>query len=171
MSNRNQNPFENHIESNEFNINPLIDAGTNIPHHVLHPKFEEWLDEMPSSMTQGKWDDQLDSMQKRLRHSIAVEMIERGMFDEFSDQLEMIDDETLVVMMHYPITLALLSQDHFRRNGYPHDWESLEKADSDGDTIPSDASVFGIWRHWAGLIAHCFRTWLGRLSHAIIPRK
>lgn len=163
MTKRNHKPFENHIESSDFDINPLIDAGTNIPHHVLHPRLEEWLDNMPHPMTQGKWDDQLDNMQKRLRHSLAIEIVQRGMLDEFADQLEGIDDETLTVMMHYPITLALLSQDYFRNNGYPQDWESLDTSHRESDHQTQDLSVFSIWRRWANLAVQRMVVWMTRL--------
>lgn len=171
MSKRNQKPFEDHIESNDFDINPLIDAGTNIPHHVLHPRLEEWLDNMPQPIAQGKWDDELDNMQKRLRHSLAIELVQRGMLDEFAEQLDGIDDETLIVMMHYPITLALLSQDYFRRNGYPHDWELLDIADHDEDTLSEDMSVIAIWKHWAQLAVRRTREWLVQRFLNITHRK
>ena len=123
MSKHNHKPFEQHIESNAFNINPLVDAGTNVTHQVLHPRLEEWLDSLPHPLTIGQWDSELDDMQKRLRHSLAVEIIERGMLDEFAEQLEHIDQETLLLLMQYPLTLAMLSQDYFRQNGYPYGWE------------------------------------------------
>jgi len=172
MPKRNHKPFENHIESNEFNINPLIDAGTNIPHHVLHPRLEEWLETMPQSMTKGQWDDQLDNMQKRLRHSLAIEMVQRGMLDEFAEQLEDIDDETLTLMMHYPITIALLSQDYFRQNGYPHDWESPDTTAVETNSRQmNDLSVFAIWRRWAKLGFQRVVSWVrDKLDNLPIPK-
>lgn len=120
----NRKPFEDHIESNDFDLNPLIGAGTNVPHHVLHPRLETWLNTLPHPLITGRWDDQLDDMQKRLRHSLVMEIVERGMLDEFSEQLEGIDEETIKVLLHYPITLTMLSQDYFRQNGYPYGWET-----------------------------------------------
>lgn len=124
MSKSNHKPFEQHIESSEFNLNPLVDDGTHVPHHVLHPRLEEWLDTIPHPSSHGQWDHDLDDMQKRLRHSLALEVLERGLLDEFSEQLENIDDETLILMMQYPITITMLSQDYFRQNGYPYGWET-----------------------------------------------
>jgi len=169
MSKRN-NPFESHIESNEFDINPLIDAGTNIPHHVLHPRLEEWLESMPHPMTREQWDDQLDNMQKRLRHSLATEIVQRGMLDEFSQQLDNIDDETLILLMHYPITVALLSQDYFRRNGYPHNWETLESNDTDTPDN-TDLSVLQIWQKWGGVVIQRIKTWVGQLLKRLVIRQ
>lgn len=124
----NNKPFEKHIESNEFNINPLVDAGTHVPQHVLQPRLEEWLESLSFPMTNGQWDNDLDDLQKRLRHCLATEIVERGILDEFAEQLQDIDQETLILLMQYPITLAMLSQDHFRQNGYPLGWETPDSS-------------------------------------------
>lgn len=118
------NPFEQHIESNDFNINPLVDDGTHVPHHVLQPRLEEWFENLPPPLSNGQWDDDLDDMQKRLRHNLANEIIDRGLLGEFAEQLEHIDLETLTLLLQYPITLTMLSQDYFRQNGYPYGWEN-----------------------------------------------
>lgn len=123
------NPFEQHIESNEFNINPLVDDGTHVPHHVLQPHLDEWFAKLPPPMSNGRWDDDLDDMQKRLRHNLAREIIDRGLLGEFAEQLEHIDIETLTLLLQYPITMAMLSQDYFRQNGYPYGWEHPDNPD------------------------------------------
>lgn len=124
MSKRNRNPFEDHIESEAFDLNPLLGEGTEVPHHVLQPRLEAWLDAMPQPLVIGSWDDKLDDMQKQLRACLVAEMLERGMLDEFSEQLAHIDSETIKLLLHYPLTLAMLSQDYFRQNGYPINWET-----------------------------------------------
>lgn len=129
------NPFEKHIESNEFNINPLVDDGTHVPHHVLQPRLDEWFANLPPPMSNGQWDDDLDDMQKRLRHNLAREIIDRGLLGEFAQQLEHIDIETLTLLLQYPITLTMLSQDYFRQDGYPYGWEHPDHTeDKSSDT-------------------------------------
>ena len=136
MSKHNHKPFEQHIESNEFNVNPLVDEGTNVSHQVLHPRLEAWMDTLPHPIHNGRWDDELDDMQRRLRYSLAYEILRRGMLDEFATQLEGVDDDTLLLMIQYPITLTMLSQDYFRQNGYPYGWEVPDKTLEDKSTKP-----------------------------------
>lgn len=158
MTKRNRNPFEDHIESEAFDLNPLLGEGTDVPYRVLQPRLEAWLDAMPQPLITGSWDDKLDDMQKQLRACLVAEMIERGMLEEFSEQLSHIDQETIKVLLHYPLTLAMLSQDYFRQNGYPVNWE---KPDPPLEPIKStpDAAQPGRFGRMIARIMRRIRNW------------
>lgn len=102
-----QNPFEDHINSEAFDIERLDKA---LPQLDMASDIERFFDELPYPLNHELWDTELDERQKVICAHLATELVDRVLRVYHEDLLEDLNDEQLIYILTAPITIAMLAQ-------------------------------------------------------------
>ncbi|MCU0513725.1 MAG: hypothetical protein MUE40_14290 [Anaerolineae bacterium] len=102
-----RNPFEDHIESDAFDISELGIAGDPAQ---LQEQLNTLLNSLPQPLDYRLWDEELDDLQKQLSIHLAGAVIERYLRVHHQEELSELSDDELLMMMNVPLTLAMIVQ-------------------------------------------------------------
>lgn len=102
-----QNPFEDHINSDAFDIERLDKV---LPQLNMDSEIERFFDELPYPLNHELWDTELDERQKVICAHLATELVDRVLRAYHEDLLEDLNDEQLIYILTAPITIAMLAQ-------------------------------------------------------------
>ena len=133
---KSQRPFEAHIESRDFDIDPLSPDDAEVTCDALHPRLEELLDSLPQPLDEGNfvWDNLIDDMQDQLRACLSIEIIDRVIRPNFDEWFEDVSDDELSFFLTFPVTLAMIALEYFRKNGYPEGWDKPTDGSQDSES-------------------------------------
>lgn len=112
------NPFENHINSEAFDVSKLDHA---IPRSEMDREMERFFNELPLPLNHELWDTELDDRQKIICAHLATELIDRVLRVHHEDIVEDLSDDQLISLLTVPITLALIAEQrlHSPRSSTP----------------------------------------------------
>jgi hypothetical protein len=102
-----QNPFEDHINSDAFDVERLDKA---FPQTEMDLEIERFFDELPYPLNHELWDTELDEQQKVICAHLATELIDRVLRVNHQETLEHLNDAELLELLTAPITIAMLAQ-------------------------------------------------------------
>jgi len=105
-----RNPFEDHIESDAFDISHLDDE----LHLQLLPELQALLAGLPEELDHRICEDELDKRQQALCAQLTIEMVERVMRSQYAEELAHIDEDTLVQLLTVPIATAIIAENRLR---------------------------------------------------------
>lgn len=105
--NKRRNPFEDHIESEQFDVSGL-DATIDLSELGL--RVQDFLDHLPHPYDTELWDGELNDQQKQLCAHLVNALIDRYVRTECEDELGHLEDDELIVLLTTPVAMALLAQ-------------------------------------------------------------
>lgn len=103
-----RNPFEEHIESEHFDVSKLEPGQT---HTDLDPALQALLDSLPQPLDYRIWDEELSEQQKVLCAHLAQEIIERVIRPNYMNDMIDMEDNDLLLMLTVPVALAMITQE------------------------------------------------------------
>lgn len=106
--NKHRNPFEDHINSESFDVSNLVDA-VREPSE-LELEIEAFFDSLPDKLDLTLWDNDLDTRQKIISAHVTTILAEKILREDHADTLEGITDAELIHLLTVPITLAMLAE-------------------------------------------------------------
>jgi len=102
-----QNPFEDHINSEAFDIERLDKV---FPQTDMDLDIERFFNELPYPLNHELWDTELDERQKLICAHLVTELVDRVLRVYHEDLLEDFNDAQLLDILTAPVTIALLAQ-------------------------------------------------------------
>lgn len=109
-----RNPFEDHIESDAFDVSQLSVPGDPAR---LQEQLNTLLNSLPQPLDYRLWDEELDDTQKQLCIHLATAVIERYIRPSHADELGEINDDDLLMILNVPLAMAMIVQ---QRLHVPH---------------------------------------------------
>lgn len=126
---KHRNPFEDHINSETFDVSQL----ENVPSlSQMAVEMQAFFDSLPRPFNYELWDTELDNRQKMICAYLASEIVEQVLREQYSEELQDLSDEQLTDMLMVPLTLAMLAEEHLHEKPQP---PSAEKQDSHVPTL------------------------------------
>lgn len=104
---KHRNPFEDHINSESFDISNL---GSAQERSAIEKEIAGFFDSLPGEMNHELWDNELDDRQKTISAHLITTLAERILREQHGDLVEELSDAQLISMMTVPVTLAMLAQ-------------------------------------------------------------
>lgn len=99
---------------------------------MIHPLLTEWLNSLEEPSETNLWENRLDPLQLQLRACLAEEIVMRVIRSHGSfPAIQHLDDNHLVLLMVFPITLAMMALEMYRDNGYPQGFHLEDRNDGD----------------------------------------
>jgi hypothetical protein len=105
--NEQRNPFEDHIESDVFDVSQL---GTSFDPTRLDEQIQTLLNTLPQPLDYRLWDEELDDIQKQLCAHLTSAVIERFVRPTYQEELGDLSDDDLLMILTVPLALAMLAQ-------------------------------------------------------------
>jgi hypothetical protein len=102
-----RNPFEDHIESDAFDVSQLSIPGDPAR---LQEQLNTLLNSLPQPLDYRLWDEELDDTQKQLCIHLATAVIERYIRPGHADELGDISDDDLLMILNVPLAMAMIVQ-------------------------------------------------------------
>lgn len=102
-----KNPFEDHINSDAFDVDKLDKA---FPRTEMEAEIERFFDELPYPLNHELWDTELDDRQKVICAHLVTEVIDRVLRVHHEELLEDLSDAQLLELLTAPITIAMLAE-------------------------------------------------------------
>lgn len=110
MSEKKQrSPFEEHIESDRFDLSHLGQLQDAIP---PHPLVQRVLDALPAALDHRVYDGKLDARQQAICDQLAYLLVQRSLRQEYAEDLQELTDDELFVLLRTPLAVAMLAQAH-----------------------------------------------------------
>lgn len=110
-----RNLFEEHIESEDFDVGDLGTIGS----LNLSPQLTELLTSLPQPLDYRIWDEYLDERQKLLCAQLTIEIIDRVLRDQFPQEVMHLSDDELIYMLTVPVALSVLVESQFSKKPKP----------------------------------------------------
>ena len=104
--NNHRNPFEEHINSESFDLSRL---GSIKKRSKMDAEMTAFFEGLPEKLT-DIWDEELDTRQKEITAYISTELAERIMREQYPELLNDLSDAELSYFMTTPVTLAILAE-------------------------------------------------------------
>jgi hypothetical protein len=105
---KHRNPFEEHINSETFDVSNLENAPQA---HPMDLEMQAFFDSLPGPLNYELWDTELDDRQRMLSMYLTTEIVERVLRVHYADELEEFSDEQLIDILMVPVTLAMLAEE------------------------------------------------------------
>lgn len=109
-----QNPFENFIGSDSFDLSQLDQPLLARPDEFAI-EIQDFLDNLPQPLNYELWDNALDERQKLICAYLTTELVDRVMRVHHPDEVHRLSDEELIQILTVPITIAMLAEDRLHR--------------------------------------------------------
>ena len=120
---KHRNPFEEHINSETFDVSNLENAPQVNP---MDLEMQAFFDSLPRPLNYELWDTELDERQRMLSAYLTTEIVERVLREQYADELEEFSDEQLIDILMVPVTLAMLAEEHLHEKPQPPKSEEAE---------------------------------------------
>lgn len=105
------NPFEQHIESESFDVSGL---GRELSRaNALEQEVQDFLERLPQPLDYELWDSELDERQKLLCVHLTNELVERVIRTQHNEHVDHLTDDELIHMLMVPMTVAMLAEREF----------------------------------------------------------
>jgi hypothetical protein len=126
MSEKKQrNPFEEHINSETFDVSRLDNVP---PPNEMDLEIQAFFDSLPKPLNHELWDTELDDRQKTICAYLTTEMVEHVMRVYYAEELQDLSDDQLIYILTVPVTLAMLAEEHLHDKYKVTTAEKLETA-------------------------------------------
>jgi hypothetical protein len=114
-----RSPFEEHIESELFDVSELERVrAPSLP----HPLVKLALDTLPPSIDHRVYDQLLSVRQRELCDHLAHQLVQQLLRGEYSEELQALNDDELLYIMKISLATAMVSQ------GYLVDAQQTDQA-------------------------------------------
>jgi hypothetical protein len=140
MAQNEHDPFEDHINSESFDVSHLDNA---VPPSEMDLEMQAFFDNLPTALNHELWDTELDERQKIISAHLTSELVERVMRENHPELLQDINDAELIALLSVPITIAMIAEQrlHQSRQEAPEFISSQAKSDFLAPSIlPSPAA-------------------------------
>src|SRR5688572_1038445 len=107
--NQHRNPFEDHINSETFDVSRLDNVP---PPNEMDMEIQAFFDSLPKPLNHELWDTELDDRQKTICAYLTTEMVEHVMRVYYAEELQDLSDDQLIYILTVPVTLAMLAEEH-----------------------------------------------------------
>lgn len=104
---KHRNPFEDHINSESFDVSNLGSVHERSP---MEQEMDEFFDSLSSEAGHDLWDNELDDRQKEISAYLATELAERIMRQQHGELVDDFSDAELISLMTVPVTLAMIAE-------------------------------------------------------------
>jgi hypothetical protein len=108
-----QNPFEDHINSESFDVSHLDNP---VPPSEMDLEMQAFFDNLPTALNHELWDTELDERQKMISAHLTSELVERVMRENHPELLQDINDAELIALLSVPITIAMLAEQRLHQS-------------------------------------------------------
>jgi hypothetical protein len=109
---KHRNPFEDHINSESFDVSNLGSVQERSP---MDREMQEFFDSLPNELDHTLWDNELDERQKAISAYLTTELAERILRQEHGELLEDISNSQLIHIINVPVTLAMMAEQRLHR--------------------------------------------------------
>jgi hypothetical protein len=113
MSQNEQDPFEDHINSESFDVSHLDNP---VPPSEMDLEMQAFFDNLPTMLNHELWDTELDERQKIISAHLTSELVERVMRENHPELLQDMSDAELITLLSVPITIAMLAEQRLHQN-------------------------------------------------------
>jgi hypothetical protein len=162
-----RNLFEEHIESEDFDVSEL-GAFSSL---TLSPQLVELLASLPQPLDYRIWDEYLDERQKLLCAQLTIEIIDRVLREQFSQNVMHFSDDELVYMLTVPVALSILVESRLGEQADPPQREdTLEDAIKDLSQKSKETQPTVENPEWANALGQFVRD-MGSFLRKLIKRK
>ncbi len=110
---KHRNPFEEHINSESFDVSHL---GSLKQLSKLDGEMNAFFESLPDNLRDELWDKELDNRQKEITAYLATELAERIMREQYPEILSDLSDGELTYFMTVPVTLAMLAEQRLHQS-------------------------------------------------------
>lgn len=147
MSENPKDPFEKHINGENFDVSRLDNP---VPRSEMDVEMEAFFDNLPLPLNHEIWDTELDERQKALCAHLTTELVERVMRENFAELLQDLSDEQLIYILNVPVTLAMLLEQrlHQEKEEAPELISAQNPSNHpniSADLFPTKENSFGHW--------------------------
>jgi hypothetical protein len=105
---KHRNPFEDHINSETFDVSQL----ENVPSaSQMAVEMQVFFDDLPQPLNYELWDSELNDRQKMICAYLAIEIVEQVLRVQYAEELQDFSDVQLTDMLMVPVTLAMLAEE------------------------------------------------------------
>jgi hypothetical protein len=101
------NPFEDHIESDLFDVSELETVTDDSP---LNQQLQRLLNTLPQPLDYRVWEEELDDYQKQLCAYLTNAIIERVWRPNHAEELSDFSDDDLLLLLTVPLSLGMIAQ-------------------------------------------------------------
>lgn len=102
-----RNPFEEHIESDLFDVSELETVTDDSP---LNQQLQRLLNTLPQPLDYHVWDEELDDYQKQLCAYLTTAVIDRVWRPNHAEELSEFSDDDLMLLLTVPLALGMIVQ-------------------------------------------------------------
>lgn len=113
MSQNEHDPFDDHINSESFDVSELDNA---VPPSEMDLEMQAFFDNLPTALNHELWDTELDERQKLISAHLTSELVERVMRENHPELLQDINDAELIALLSVPITIAMLAEQRLHQS-------------------------------------------------------
>ncbi len=125
-----RNPFEDHINSESFDVSKL---GTVKERSALELEMEAFFKTLPDVLDHTLWDSVLDTRQKTISAYITTKLAGQILRETHSDLLADMEDSELIYLLTVPVTLAMIAEKRLH---------PIDKVPNTVDIAPPPASPY-----------------------------
>lgn len=159
-----RNPFEDHIESEQFDVSGL-DATLDLSDLGL--KVQDFLDHLAHPYDTEVWDEELNDQQKQLCAHLVNALIDRYVRTECEDELGHLEDEELIVLLTTPVAMALLAQQRILSSQIPAQPAAPEVPPA--PVTPAVTEMKSVSADWKVLVSQAIRS-IGQVWNNLMSR-
>ncbi|MDQ7036892.1 MAG: hypothetical protein Q9P01_19270 [Anaerolineae bacterium] len=105
---KHRNPFEDHINSETFDVSQLENVSSASQMAV---EMQAFFDNLPQPLNYELWDSELNDRQKMICAYLAIEIVEQALRVQYAEELQDFSDVQLTDMLMVPVTLAMLAEE------------------------------------------------------------
>jgi len=113
---KHRNPFEDHINSDSFDVSNLGE-GSRVAE--MGVEISDFLKRLPQPLTHELWDTELDEQQKAISAYLVTELAERIIRELHTDEVAQYSHHELIFLLTVPVTLAMLAEQQLHTPAKP----------------------------------------------------
>ncbi len=155
------NPFEDHIESDLFDVSELETVTDDSP---LNQQLLRLLNSLPQPLDYRVWDEELDDYQKQLCAYLTTAIIERVWRPNHAEELTDFSDDELMMLLTVPLSLGIIAQQRLHST-LPPPADFRARLLDTLDDIPVQGGWRGKLQQSLSLMRQRVRRWWQRLFH------
>jgi hypothetical protein len=115
--NKQRNPFEEHIESEAFDVSKLENSAQIDQSDIGETgrRVQAFLESLPQPLSHELWDTHLSDEQKRICAHLTIELVDRVLKNHPDDRFSEFTDEQLTYLLTVPVLVSMLAEERLHR--------------------------------------------------------